>query len=576
MAFQQPVLAPSRSTPVAQKFRQQAADVSSIQRPQPAESQEWVLFPTAPRPSSNIQTASTTYTPQTAGLSRLSEFGSLNTLARSSPHDPEDGILDDDEDLDSLDEGLHAFHDHQDSTYIDHNASILPTHDGLGTFLGLGSPVQEHLWHFEKNNPQRRALGHNRRRSSVQRKLDALEYDDGVRMEKDRMDRIERWRIEHSRILLEEVEKETRRRSITQMDLPTAAKLDICNRTISNTVNAMSSASLVNPSPGEKPDVEKEEDSGNVWRRIIQSLFRDIIGLDETVLALMFGEALPVEATHMGNDTSTVGTKALKQNLVFQSNPRLNPAILNRVSQDLASTLRKISYAPAVVGSPINPVTLDYAGIPVVETHLFPDSAPSLVESQKEELQIEGSSSPLFKPTLQQSPQPPNSDFGHAALWGIEEEPTSASAEAHDNEYWEQTPSIRTVFRLLRQHFTAHRRPLLTNSTFATSKPSNVATTSTVETLRRTSVIRQHHPLISRQFNRRTATSNILSHQHRRNSIRSTPNISSPLFRRVDGSCASVSSRKSRRGSGSSRNYWDLGASIGSGSIGGFGTWGEV
>ncbi|KAL8938856.1 MAG: hypothetical protein Q9216_003672 [Gyalolechia sp. 2 TL-2023] len=488
MAFQQPVLAPSRSTPVTLHVGEQVTDAPPPQQAHPSESQEWVLFPTAPRPSSSyLQATSTTYTPQTAGLSRLSEFGSFDTIARSDPRDADDGFLEEDEDLDSLDEGLHAFHEHQDSTYIDHNASILPTHDGLGTFPGLNPPIQEQLWRFEKNNPQRRPLSHHRRRSSVQRQLDALEYDDETRMGRERMDRIERWRIEHSRILLEEVEKESRRRSSNQMDLPTSSTPDACNRTITSTISALSSASAVTPSTAEQTDAEDREDGDNLWRRIIRSLLQDIMGLDEAVLSLMFGEALPVGAAHLSDDASTAGQEEPKRTLVLQSSPRLTLAVLNRLSRDLACTLQKVSYAPAVVGSPVNPVTLDYAGIPIAETYACSASAPSFIVSEKEELQAERSSTPWFKPTLQQAPRPPTSDFGHAALWGIEEEPTSAEAEKRDHEYWEQTPSIRTVFRLLQQHFTPRRRPLLTAGTFAPSKPSNVATTSTADSLRRAS-----------------------------------------------------------------------------------------
>ncbi|KAL8936434.1 MAG: hypothetical protein Q9211_004193 [Gyalolechia sp. 1 TL-2023] len=442
MAFQPPVLAPSRPTPVAPQVRQEVADAPPTQHAHPAESQEWLLFPTAPRPSSSyIQAASTTDSPQTAALSRLSGFGY---------HDADDGLLDEDEDLDSLDEGLHAFHEHHDSTFIDHNASILPTHDGLGTFPGLNAPIQEQLWRFERNNPQRSALGHNRRRSSVQRKLDALESDDGTRIERERMDRIERWRVEHSRILLEEVEKESRRSS-NRTDPLTATTLDSRNRTITSTVSASSSAL---PPTAAKADAENGEDGDNVWRRIIRSLLRDILGLDETVLCLMFGEALPVEATHMWADASAAGREEPTRSLVLQSSPRLSLAILNRLSQDIASILQQLSSTPAIVRSPVNPMTLDYAGIPIAETQVSPGSAPSFTDSEKEELQFEGSSTPLFKPTLRPTPRPPTSDFGHAALWGIDEEPTSANAETQDHEYWEQTPSIRSVFHLLRQHFT--------------------------------------------------------------------------------------------------------------------------
>lgn len=570
MAFQQPVHAPPRTAPILPEAQARAPEALPTQHIAPADAQEWVLFPTPQRPSpSLIRTASTTNTPQTAGLSRLSEFGSFNTLARSGVDNEDEVALQDDEDLDSLDEGLHAFQEHvtgQETTYADHIGSILPTHDGLGTFPGSSALVQEHLWQFESANPQRKTLGHSRRRSSIQRRLDALEHDDGIRVEKDRMERIERWRLEHSRILLEEVEKASRRRSSHQLELPTAATLDIEKAS----TGAHGTASRGTPVPFTKADARKLEGGDNPWFRFVQSFLQDLMGIDDDVLSLVFGEALLPVNEGRTLDTSTTGRDVLKQGIALQSSPALNLTILNHLSQELASALRQLSYTPAVVGSPVDRITLDYAGIPVAQPGAQQPSPPSAIQSDTPEAGAESTPNPVFKPTLEDRPRSAGSDFGHAALWGIEEESVDTLSSTQDREYWEQTPSIRTIFRLLHQHFTARRRPLLTASTLGSSKASNVATTSTADSLRRASVIRQHHPLVSCQHARRTAAIN------RHHSSHSLPYLYSPLFKRGEGSCASMSSRKSKRGSGSSRNYWDIGESIGSGSVGGIGVWGEV
>ncbi|KAI4122860.1 MAG: hypothetical protein LQ338_005577 [Usnochroma carphineum] len=575
MAFQQPVQAPSWPAPTTSEAKDKAAEAVPTQHAAPADTQEWVLFPSPRRRSlSPIRTASTTCTPHTIGLSRLSEFGSFNTAAHSGLQNSGDDALEDDEDLDSLDEGLQAFHEHlpgQDPTYFDHNGSILPTHDGLGTFPGPSTLMQEHLWQFEQTNPQRKALGHTRRRSSVQRRLDALEYDDGVRMEKERMDRIERWRLEHSRILLEEVERESRRRLSRQSEFPTAAILD-AQEISTNDYGAVSAASKAAPPAAAFTEPrEARGDDGITLYRILQRFVRDFIGIDETILLLLFGEALPAEEA-CPLPASRTRRELPIQGSALQSSPVLSLTLLNRLSQEVASVLRRLSHTPAVVGSPVNRMTLDYAGIPIGNPCSQQPFTTSIFQLNTSQAEVDSTPTPLFNPTLEQTARSAPSDFSHAALWGIEEEqePADTQSAAHDKEYWEQTPSIRTIFRLLRQHFTARRRPLPTTSSFSSSKPSNIATKSTVDSLRRASVIRQHHPLVSRQHARRNAAG------PRHYSGHSIPSLASPLFKRGDGSCASISSRKSKRESGSSRNYWDIGGSIGSGSVGGIGVWGEV
>ncbi|KAI4089930.1 MAG: hypothetical protein LQ348_003987 [Seirophora lacunosa] len=571
MALQQPVHAVPYPTPLAVEAGNKSSDASPLRQPAPTDTQAWLLFPAAKQPSlSQVGTASTTCTSQTAALSRLSEFGSFDTLHCPAPDDSENGYaLEDDEDLDSLDEGLHAFQEHlqaQEPTHADHACAILPAHDGLGTFPGSSALVQAHLWQFERANPQRKPLGHNRRRSSVQRRLDALEHDDGLCMERQRMDRIERWRLEHSRILLEEVEKASRRRSSHAMELPTAATVQVAKEAGIADHGTISAASRAATLSSATENTASVDNGGNPWYRIVRILIRDLLGIDEGVLSLIFGEALPCEDLYIKDILPATDRGERNRSLTLQSSPTSSLKLLDRLSQDLASVLRKYSYTPVAVGSPVNRVTLDYAGIPIADARQ--PSTPSVIPFDSSEAE---SDSPLFKPTLEGRPRSAGSEFCHAALWGIEEEPAVDKLSAsQDQEYWEQTPSIRTIFRLLQQHFTARRRPLLAAGNASASKPSNVATTSTVDSLRRASVIRQYHPLVSRQHARRSATIN------RHYSSHSIPNMSSPLCKRAEGSCASISSKRSKRGSGSSRNYWDIGGSIGSGSLGGNGAWGEV
>ena len=106
---------------------------------------------------------------------------------------------------------MHAFHEPSEAgspraKMIKSGETVLPTHDGLGTF-GESSLVQDHLRQFERFAPKRKQ----RRRSSVQRTLDALHEVEEVNDEEAKITRIEKWRLEQSKALLEEIERETRR-----------------------------------------------------------------------------------------------------------------------------------------------------------------------------------------------------------------------------------------------------------------------------------------------------------------------------------------------------------------------------
>ena len=92
-----------------------------------------------------------------------------------------------------------------------HAQSVFPGHDGLGSFR-VDHPVQvndaqEQMYQFERFNPRRV----HRRRESFERGQAQLEQTE-LPQESEKRRRIEAWRLEHSRILLDEVKRETRRR----------------------------------------------------------------------------------------------------------------------------------------------------------------------------------------------------------------------------------------------------------------------------------------------------------------------------------------------------------------------------
>jgi len=196
----------------------------------------------------------------------------------------------------------------------------------------------------------------------------------------------------------------------------------------------------------------------------------------------------------------------------------------------------------------------DYAGMPVLMSHPKPQlSARSAVEAQ-----IPGTVSsvvtPNFSPTVR--------DTAHAESWGFEEDPVGTSSPLNssrslqqEREYWERELDLKMVFRYLRNRFVSRSS---VSSPQATRQPLEDAAT-------RTAIIRQHHPLVAR-----AQRSPVRVRRESRTSVR-----------RPASSCASESVHSSRKASlvlsGSSRNFWDIGGSVGSGSIlASGGAWGEV
>lgn len=543
MASYQTTYAPPRQAPFQVDYRT-STPASAVQQRPIQESQEWVLFPSHPRSSTQTQTISTERTPRTAGLSRLSDLGSFETAARSD----DEGAIDDDE-LDSLDDGLRAFHEplplYQESSHGDQTDSILPTHDGLGTFPGSSPPVQEQLWHFEQYNPRKRTVdGHHRRRSSVFRRLDAVADHEEAVMEKERVERIQKWRLEQSRALLDEVEKQTRRRLSHANQCPPAIA-DVTHRqAIQNTDQAGDETSKA-MSPG----LEANE---SFWQCVTRRVIRDFIGIDDALLSVILGDSLPTEMSK-----PSIGLTASKPifdlSLATTSHSGWEKRLLDRLARELGIVVQQLSDHPNAFSTPAIPSTPDYAGISI---------SPSpfrQIQAKPTPLQEPGttsSTSPFFAPTLQQRPTSAHSESTHAALWGIEEEPSTTQPHLQTEiDYWERPPTLQTVFRFLRQRFTSPRP--------TPPRPTNIATATTPDSLRRAAIIRAHHPLVSRAQARRSASS---GHGF-------------GYSRRAESSCASASAK--RRRSGSSRNYWDLGGSTASGSGivaegYGVGGWGEV
>jgi hypothetical protein len=537
MAFrQQPRPQSSRQTANhAQQPATEVANTQQLKRPLD-ESEEWILFsPTAP--------SATERTPRTAGLSRFSEFGSLETAARSDQDNDNGTLTGTEEELDSLDDGLHAFHEPSDwgapaSRLLQSGETVLPTHDGMGEFQPEAT-TQEHMWQFER--PRRRAT---RRRSSVQRHFTMLDENEENNREQDRRQRIEKWRLEQSKALLEEIEKETRRRGRMSAVGNVRARAD------STQQDAKNKPPQATPPATDAPSETSGEGTEiSFWRRITRRVIRDLIGLDQDTLSVIFGESLPEGATtpKPGFSNEFSADKALEEaniDACALKEDGWQTRLLERVAQELGILVHQLSEHPGAFSTYQRAAsTPEYAGL--TSTQPTPPLKTDIASSSP--------TSPHFAPTF------PSNIYSEASLWGIEEEPqsrhipTTASDIALDQAYWERSLDVNIIFNFLVKRFSSRlpSQPKIQTSTTSTPTPTPMPTT---DSARRAALIRQNHPLVQSSM---AASSSGYRARQGKGKLRSGE------------SCASRSTKKSRARGGSARNYWDFdfGGSGGSGSV---------
>lgn len=534
MAFQQPTVLRNTTVPQAS----QPIPIASAPLPQPSESQEWILF--APGSQAESSTQETQIT-ETAGLSRASELGYFNSIVRS---DQPGSVLEDDAtedaELDSLDDGLHAFREPHIYATNTHQSSgpVLPAHDGLGSFQASSAPVLEQLWQHEQFNSKRKYEGHHRRSSSVQRHLDTIEEFDAQASEEKRM-RIEKWRMEQSQALLEEVERETRRRTRRSSH---QSRSNVSVEEIFGTTPKQSDYIKSGPS-----QTEAQTDNEPFWRRITRKFIRDIIGIDEPLLSVILGESLPGEYTPRASspipDAESLDMTTEMDDSTGDTSWR--DKLLQRIANELGVFPYQLNAHPGAFTT-YSGSSFDYAGMPVSgsrATTLDASKGTPVVSSG-----VASSLGPNFPPTLR--------DDKHAESWGLEEDPISTTDSSLDlkkeREFWEKELDVKMVFQYLKNRFVS--TPVQRSQPAEQSQKDNSA--------HRAAIIRQHHPLVSRA-------------QRPAGRVRRESRTS---VRRQSSSCASESLKGAKKASalrsGSSRNYWDIGGSTGSGSV--MGAWGQV
>lgn len=525
------------------------------------ESTEWILFsPVAPSVTDRTYTTSTDRT-RTAGHSRISDFGSL--AARSYDDRSEDAIEEEEEEdgeLDSLDSHLHEFRT-EPSVYregAERSGTVLPTHDGLGSFridqTAMGEEVQAHLYAFERFNP---------RRMSVKRRREeelGLPFEESERAaEAERTRRIEAWRMEQSRLLVDEIQRETRRR---KESMSSERRVSIVEREQED----VATLSNVEGSVHEEP-----EENESFWNRITKRVIRDLMGIDDDLLSIIFGESLPADDDLSTTPRADSPLKAVVAASQYDESS-WEYRLLERIARELGILVNQISDHPGAFSTYLQTqqTPLPYAGLPVIpETNQTAPSHPPPTSSLQ---------TTSFLPTLQTQPLAiPASTMSLASPILPENDATPRQNLILTREDWERDLDIKMVFRYLRSRFTSLGPSLPTThglSSFAAGTgTSHLATASTADTAARAARVRAHHPLVTRHPTPRLRTW--------RASVPGKEGVA-----RRGSSCASESAKSRvgyRRNSGSSRHYWDFGhgtGSVGSGSMiastGGMGSWGEV
>jgi len=584
MAFHQPT----------RHFQQRASRVesedgdSAILAHQPRsehnESQTWVLFTPGTDAGTTASYLSSAQDDQlTPGRSRISDLGSLDTVARSDFNSQADNSAvpsealepEDDAELDSLDSHLSEFRSapnhYAQQQGAAHTAPVFPGHDGLGSFRldapGTTNEAQDRLYAFERFNPNRVK----RRKESFD--LARLELENEEAQEVERNRRIEAWRLEQSQLLLEDIRKETKRRrqsGVSQQKIASAGHTATGIAERSTVDEATNEAHLAGTDWHEQDGTDSLDASRGLWSRITRRLLCDVMGIDDRLLAILFGDALPdddrASATPKASqmDSSNPAFSHTESESLNDSTWQLH--MLERIAKELGQLVHRMSAHPGAFSTyaRVQQMPLPYAGLPVI-----PEATPDSNEAKQN---IDGSvpSMPQFQPTLSQP----------VDIRGARHRvptPEADSTQAFTKQEWEQDLDIRLVFRYLRSRFTPSRP----SSPPFTSGTSHLATSSTQELAAKAARIRQHHPLVTHSHSH--------AHHRPRTTERRTFKVTTPsspvAMRHPGGSCASQSTRRSGRRSSvssrhSSRHYWDIGGSVGTGSIiastGPMGSWGEV
>ncbi|KAF7543786.1 hypothetical protein G7Z17_g10460 [Cylindrodendrum hubeiense] len=502
MAFHQPTRQSIQRVvqPTVEEREAVRLDTPAGQEQRQEESQTWVLF----APTDVTTTSYLTETEQsleTPGQERANILGSVNAAATSevgaisrqstSLSAADDESADDDAELDSLDSHLPEFRSlpgiySQSHIEPQETLPVFPSHDGLGSFRldqpTLGVDAQDQIYQFERFNPRRIR----RRRESLDLAQLDLEHDQVQETEK--RQRIEAWRLENSRVLLSEIQRETRRRRQSQSSLhrrSSSTPMPVVSQPAQDTESD-------NLTWHDEDAVQSPTESEGFLTRITRKVMRDL-GIDDRLLSILLGEAPDTDEELAATPrASQIGVQPPPQS----SNPESwQLDMLERMSRELGLLVSHLSHHPGAFSTynMVQQMSLPYAGLPIIpESNLSHSAADNIPPT----INPEHSSFPQFQPTMKNVSRPidilsrPAEPSANPVQAPRQDVPMS---NAFTQEEWEKDLDMTLVFRYLRSRFVPSRPP-----NPPVSATSHLATSNTQDLAAKLARVRQHHPLVSR------------------------------------------------------------------------------
>jgi hypothetical protein len=320
------------------------------------------------------------------------------------------------------------------------------------------------------------------------------------------------------------------------------------------------------------------------------------MGIDEDTLSVIFGEALPENVssvTPQATDPAPAAPSALLLDdyPTYPGEPWEN-RLLERIARELGILVHQLSEHPGAFSTYLRVrETPEYVGMPSLKANVgLAASAATSTNTQPQRTSSVADKSPI-DPVFASINYHQSALHSDASLWGIEEEPeqdpldafrtrhpsaaiAATEEAAREREYWEQELDVKMVFSFLVKRFTSSRSGGFNAPRAQQRPPMTRADSSESVSARRAAIIRQNHPLVNREAtyiptsssNTRDNRRKDLLHRHHNHHFNHPAPLRSQALR-SSSSCASQSTKKSKRSSGSKHNYWDFGGSVGSGSV---------
>ncbi|KAI5807496.1 hypothetical protein DFH27DRAFT_523134 [Peziza echinospora] len=562
-----------------------------------APEEEWIVF----SPSVTVESDFTaTEIGTNDGRHGPSDFWTEGTESRlsgthnRSSYHHETEAEDDDEEEDHMayhDGYMRELDDDEDSLQpFRENPVLLPTHDGMGMF-----PSQ---------NGEEDATVFMPGVESLEKSLRLLagRHSNFFEEEEDVNSRIQKWRLEHSNAFLEEMQ-EARNRKIRAGFLRTQSSKALREEMEASMMLDDEDYDSEHTSIQRGESVDGHQD-GEVpetfWRKITRSLMRDIMGIDDTVLEVIFGESLPPLALNPPAPPA-------RNEIIGEKWER---SLLERIARELGILLQQYTVHPTQGAFSTYTRTNSSVMLADDKTKLGNDggvtprarslrSTASLanlpaLSNTGETLtdSVDPADKVQFMPTLSQRRR--NHAASRPKLWAEEEAQTAkkkavdeASIDAQSRkDYWEQELGVSVFFSYIKSRFTSSQTP----STPAPPSTKSLRKAASSADMHRP--IYHQHPLLQRRHQTRRSVS-ASSQQSSPGAIaNSSWNILGLGGYRNGSSCASQSTKTSKavpsKGKGkvaqgpastlSKSYYWEVDTSVSStgGSCMGMGIWGEI